>query len=96
MESSFLELRCKEVVNILDGRKLGHITDVVFDLGSARVLGFVLPGEKKGWNFLRSGEQIFLPYNTIVKIGEDAILVELCSSPQPQNPYVLSNGNKKE
>ncbi len=97
METSFIELRCKEVVNVLDGRKLGHICDVVFDLGSARVLGFVLPGEKKGWNFLRSGEQIFLPFNCIVKIGEDAILVELCASPQPQNPYILSqNTNKKE
>lgn len=97
MESSFLELRCKEVVNILDGRKLGHITDVVFDLSCARVLGFVLPGEKRGWNFLRSGDQIFLPFASIVKIGEDAILVELCASPQPQNPYILSqNTSKKE
>ena len=48
MEATFLELRCKEVVNILDGRRLGHIIDMVFELGSARVLGFIVPGEKTG------------------------------------------------
>lgn len=96
MESSFIELRCKEVVNVLDGRKLGHITDVLFDLGSARVLGFMLPCEKSGWTFWKSGEQLFLPYNCIVKIGEDAILVELSSSPAPQNPYILAQNNVKK
>ncbi len=60
MESSFIELRCKEVVNILDGRKLGHIIDLVFDLGSARVLGFIVPGEKTGWNVFKNSSHLFL------------------------------------
>ena len=77
MEATFLELRCKEVVNILDGRRLGHIIDIVFELGSARVLGFIVPGEKTGWNLFKSTDQLFIPYGCVVKIGEDAILVEL-------------------
>lgn len=95
VETSFLELRCKEVVNVLDGRRLGHITDIVFDLGSACVLGFVLPGEKKGWNILKPCEQIFLPYRAIVRIGEDTILVELPPNGTPINPYVLSQKKEK-
>lgn len=95
MESSFLELRCKEVVNVCDGRKLGHIVDIVFDLCSACVLGFVLPGEKSGWNIFKSSGEIFLPFGCIVRIGEDTILVELpCQNP-PINPYVLSQNEKK-
>ena len=95
MESSFLELRCKEVVNVCDGKRLGHITDIVFNLCSACVLGFVLPGAKTGWNIFKNCGEIFLPYGCIVKIGEDTILVELpCQNP-PINPYILSQDNKK-
>ncbi len=95
MEATFLELRCKEVVNILDGRRLGHIIDMVFELGSARVLGFIVPGEKTGWNIFKSTDQLFIPYGCVVKIGEDAILVELSSQGVPTNPYILSQNNKK-
>ncbi len=87
MESSFLELRCKEVVNVLDGRKLGHIVDIVFDLATARVLGILVPGEKTGWNVFKSANQLFIPFGCIVKIGEDAILVEVQGQGVPENPY---------
>ena len=87
MESSFLELRCKEVVNVLDGRKLGHIVDIVFDLATARVLGILVPGEKTGWNVFKSANRLFIPFGCIVKIGEDAILVEVQGQGVPENPY---------
>ena len=91
MESSFLELRCKEVVNVVDGRRLGHIVDIVFDLQTARILGLVVPGEKSFWNVFRNGSQLFIPFSCVCKIGDDTILVELHSSSQPQNPYILSS-----
>lgn len=96
METSFLELRCKEVVNVLDGRKLGHIVDIVFDLGCARVLGIVVPGEKQGWNIFKGSNQLFIPFGCIVKIGEDTILVELRGQNIPTNPYILSNDDDKK
>lgn len=95
MESSFLELRCKEVVNVLDGRKLGHIIDLIFDLCSGRVLGILVPGEKTGWNLFKNSNQLFIPYGCIEKIGEDAILVDLPSQNIPKNPYILSNKQDK-
>lgn len=96
MESSFLELRCKEVINVLDGKKLGHIIDIVFDLGSARILGLLVPGEKTGWNIFKNSNQLFIPYGCIIKIGEDAILVDLPPQGIPANPYILSNDNNKK
>lgn len=94
METSFLELRCKEVVNVVDGRRLGHIVDMVFELQSGRILGLVVPGEKTFWNVFKNSSQIFIPYGCVVKIGEDAILVELRGQAAPTNPYILSTPPK--
>ena len=96
MESSFIELRCKEVVNILDGRKLGHIVDIVFDLCSGHILGISVPGEKTGWNLFKSSSQLFIPYGCIVKIGEDTILIDMPGQTPPINPYILSNKDGKK
>lgn len=96
MESSFIELRCKEVVNVIDGKRLGHIIDMAFDLCSARILGFMVPGEKTGWNIFKNSSQIFIPFGCIVKIGEDTILVELPPQGVPVNPYILSQGKDKK
>lgn len=101
MESSFLELRCKEVINVTDGRKLGHIVDIIFDLPTGRICGFVVPGNKNFWNVFKSGGEIFIPYNQICKIGDDTILVELFSGGSQNNPngypYILNTpqGDKK-
>lgn len=104
MESSFLELRCKEVVNIVDGRKLGHIIDVVFDLSTCSLLGIVVPGEKAFWLVFKTNAELFIPVHQIRKIGEDTILVELfTTSVAPPNKVnnsqicdVKSNKNQKK
>ena len=77
METSFLELRNKEVINVLDGRLLGRIIDLVFDVRTSRILGFIVPGSKSFFSIFKSCSDIFIPYNNICKIGEDVILVEV-------------------
>lgn len=94
LESSFLELRCKEVINVVDGRKLGHILDVVFELQSGRICGFVVPGNNNFWNVFSKNTEIFIPYSQICKIGEDSILVELYLPPD-QNSSVASYMKEK-
>ncbi|MEG1752035.1 MAG: YlmC/YmxH family sporulation protein [Clostridia bacterium] len=80
MESSFLELRCKEVINVVDGKRLGHIIDIVFDLATGKIIGLVVPGNKNFWGSFKSGNQLLIPYNQICKIGQDTILVEIYSN----------------
>ncbi len=82
METSFLELRCKEVINIVDGRLLGHIVDMVIDIKTSRITGLVVPGAKSFFSFFKSVPEIFIPYRNICKIGDDVILVELFNLPQ--------------
>lgn len=86
MEISFSELRSKVVVNLTDGRRLGHIIDLIFEQNSARILGVVVPGTRSG--VFKGREDIFIPYQCICKIGLDAILVEL----NPVNPSVNTAG----
>ena len=95
MESSFLEFRCKEVVNVVDGKRLGHIVDIVFELKTGNITGLVVPGDKNFWNVFKSGDQIFIPYSQICKIGDDTILVELYSA-TPSNNAITFNADRKK
>lgn len=78
---SFLELKCKTVINTRDGKNLGHIIDIVFDL-KGRIEGIVTPGFKKFF-VLKAVDDIFIPWCDVKKIGEDTILVDLCHKPDP-------------
>jgi len=75
-ELSFCELRAKQVINVIDGKVLGRICDVVFSRQSARVLGFVVPGNGGFSLFKRQGD-VFILFERICKIGVDVVLVEL-------------------
>lgn len=75
---SLSELRTKDVVNILDGRRLGKVIDIEFREQDGCVEALVVPGETKVSSFLR-GERcgVVIPWNKIVRIGENVILVQL-------------------
>lgn len=85
METTFTELRNKEVINVLTGRLLGNVCDLVIDLRRNIILGLVVPGSKSFFNFFKCSQEVFIPYSSICKIGEDVILVE-----------VLENSTKKK
>lgn len=71
------DLRMREVVNVLDGKKLGNITDIELDLEGGRVTAFILPGRLRGFSIFAKREEIVLPWEKIVRIGRDVILVEV-------------------
>ena len=48
MGCTIADFRDKEVINICDGRRLGYVIDVEFDVNSGRILSIVLPGHKGG------------------------------------------------
>lgn len=81
METGYCQLKQKEVVNVRDGKKLGRVCDVVFTFPEGKTLGIVVPGGK---GFFRPN--LFIDLCSIVKIGEDAILVEVRPEAKPQPP----------
>lgn len=71
------ELQSKEVVNIADGRKLGQIHDLELDLQEGLIKAIVVPSETKLFGWFTSGQEWVIPWEQIVKIGSDVILVRL-------------------
>ena len=78
---TFCEMAKKSVVSVADGRTLGNVCDMVFGSNGC-VQGFVVPGKKSFFKSITSSENIFIPWNKIVKIGSDVMLVSL--APQPR------------
>ncbi len=74
--SSTSDLKMKEVVNILDGRRLGTITDIEIDIDKGTLTAIVVPGTGKFLGFFGRNEDIVIPWSKIHKIGIDVILVE--------------------
>jgi len=70
------DLRNRDVVNLLDGKRLGNIIDIDLDLENGKVVALVLPGRTRGFLFSKR-EDIVVPWNKIVRIGRDVILVEV-------------------
>ncbi len=76
--------RDKEVINSHDGRRLGCVTDIEFDVCDGRITAIVVP-TKNG--FLGYGcEEIVIPWEKIQKIGEDIILVDAEGCTPPPKP----------
>ena len=73
---SFQELAARRVINMADGKELGHACDMVFT-AMGRVMGLVVPGRKGFFKSFTNNENIFIPWNSIIKIGSDVILVEI-------------------
>ncbi|NMB08164.1 MAG: YlmC/YmxH family sporulation protein [Tissierellia bacterium] len=71
------EMREKEVINIKDGVKIGFIYDFEIDLENGRVLAVVVPGPGKVLGIFGKNNDYVIEWQEIVKIGADAILVNI-------------------
>lgn len=77
------DLKTREVINVLDGKRLGLIKDIDLDVEKGRILSLVLPGTSRHF-FLGRREDIIIPWDRIVRIGRDVILVEIPSFTDPK------------
>ncbi|BAF60025.1 MAG: YlmC/YmxH family sporulation protein [Pelotomaculum sp.] len=81
------DLRAREVINVVDGRRLGMIKDIDIDLEEGRITAIILPGAGGGrfLGFLGKEDEIVVPWEKIRKIGADVILVEVNSFTDPRH-----------
>lgn len=70
------ELREREVVNILDGRRLGLASDLEIEIETGRILAIVVPGPGKILGLFGKSDDFVIPWERIKKIGVDVILVD--------------------
>lgn len=85
------DLRAREIINVVDGRRLGLIKDIDIDLEQGRITSIILPGVSgKFLGFLGREEEIIVPWEKIVKIGADVILVEISSFTDPKHEFKIN------
>ena len=82
MEARVADLRCKEIINVADGRRFGYVGDVELDLESGRIRALVVPGRLRLFGLLGREEDRYIPWDRVRRFGEDIILVE--QEPQPR------------
>lgn len=94
MVLSYKELRKRDVVNMVDGRSFGKITDIKLDFPCATLKGIVVCDKKRCglFNFWCKNE-IFIDESQIVRIGGDVILVNIKHF-DAETPYVVEINSK--
>lgn len=71
------DLGLRDIINLVDGAKLGPVSDVYIDLETGKVVSLVLSGSKKYFGLLAAGRDVAVPWEKIKKIGVDTVLVEV-------------------
>ena len=82
MISYFSDLRYKEVIDVHTGYRLGYICDAEFDEVQGRFISIVTPGRAKFFGLFGREDDVVLPWDSIVRVGSDIILVEPKGEPR--------------
>ncbi|HHX80033.1 MAG TPA: YlmC/YmxH family sporulation protein [Acholeplasmataceae bacterium] len=69
------DLQTKDVINVVDGSKLGRISNLEIDPTSGRIISITVQPNTRLANFFSSSNNAIIPWNQIVKIGGEVIIV---------------------
>ena len=69
------DLRSKEIINVLDGNRMGFAGDIALDLKQARITHLILCGRNRCFGLLGREPDLFIPWEQVETIGEETILV---------------------
>lgn len=71
------DFQTKDVINIVDGKRLGQISDLELDLRKGVIDAVIVPGYTRFMGLFGGGTDLVIPWRNIVKIGADVVLVKL-------------------
>ena len=71
-----LTFKQKEVINIVDGKRLGYVQDVEANFETGEITAIIVPCGNKIFS-IGNKNDIIIPWNRIKRIGDDIILVEM-------------------
>ena len=76
MNCRFTDLRCKEVINICDGCRLGYVGDVECQLPEGQMTALIVPGPCRFLGLFGREDDYVIPWLCIKRIGDDLILAD--------------------
>jgi YlmC/YmxH family sporulation protein len=88
------DLQSKDVVNVADGKRLGTIGDLDVDVNSGLIKAIVIPAESRFFGMVGGGQDYVVPWNQIIRIGSDVILVDLRAA-REQGYYLPPESGKR-
>jgi YlmC/YmxH family sporulation protein len=71
------DFQTKDVINIVDGKRLGQVSDLELDLHHGRIESIVVPNQSRFFGMFGGNTEVIIPWKNIVKIGLDVVLVKL-------------------
>ena len=77
MLTKFSELRCKEVICLSDGRRLGYVSDVEIEVPEGIIKAIIVPGPCRFFGLFGRKDDFVIPWCAIKRIGPDIILVDI-------------------
>ena len=69
------DLQNKDIVNMLDGKKIGNIIDAKFNISTGVIEKLIIEPTKSLFSLKNS--ELEINFSEIKKIGEDVILIEI-------------------
>ncbi len=78
------ELWLLDVINTIDGQRLGNITDLDIDLATGRINALILTESSGFFGLFRRSHDLEIPWERVILIGIDVILVEMASLREPK------------
>ena len=76
MQCRMVELRYKEVINICDGCRLGYVDDVEVRVPEGQIVAVIVYGPCRFFGLFGRGDEYYIPWECIQRIGDDIILVD--------------------
>jgi len=70
------DLQNKDVINVIDGKKIGNIIDITIE-PDGKMNGLIVEKSKFFISMFSNKDEIEIKWDLIEKIGEDVILVKL-------------------
>ena len=77
----------KDVISIITGQNIGRVDDIEFCRDNAVVQNLVIFGRPKFFGLLGRGEDIKIPWENVVTIGRDTILVNISECRYEENKH---------
>ena len=71
------DLKEKEVINVCDCRRLGFVSDVVFEFPRGHIAAFIVPGPGHICGIFGRDTEYVIPFSCVRQIGGDIILVDV-------------------
>ena len=72
------ELEEKDVINVVTGERVGFVSSLKIDINSGTITAItVQPIARLVSFFAKEEEKVTIPWNQILKIGEDVIIVNM-------------------